>query len=216
MAQYGKAEYWEERYTRDQEPFDWYQRYAGIKDIITQYVTPAHQILHLGAGNSRLSEEMYDDGYIHSTNVDISQVVTKAMQEKYRDKQPTMNYLHMDARNMDFDANHFDAAVDKGTLDAILCGEGSTANANKMLSEVHRVLKHNGVYFVISYGQPPTRIPFLEKNEFDWDVTVQQVAKPTISTTAALATDDRDQPNVHFIYICKKKGKAPITEDDSQ
>jgi ubiquinone/menaquinone biosynthesis C-methylase UbiE len=74
------------------------------------------------------------------------------MQEKYRDKATTMRFIHMDARNMEFDNAHFDAAVDKGTLDAILCGEGSTANANKMLSEIHRVLKHNGVYFVISYG----------------------------------------------------------------
>jgi hypothetical protein len=25
---------------RDKEPFDWYQRYSGIKDIITQYIQP--------------------------------------------------------------------------------------------------------------------------------------------------------------------------------
>ena len=34
-AQYGKNEYWEDRYGKDKEPFDWYQRYGGIKDIIT-------------------------------------------------------------------------------------------------------------------------------------------------------------------------------------
>lgn len=34
MAQYGKAEYWEERYSRDVEPFDWYQRYFALRDII--------------------------------------------------------------------------------------------------------------------------------------------------------------------------------------
>jgi ubiquinone/menaquinone biosynthesis C-methylase UbiE len=83
-----------------------------------------------------------------------------------------MNYLQMDIRNMDFDPNHFDACIDKGTLDAILCGEGSTANATRMLNEIHRVLKHNGVYFVVSYGQPNTRLPFLEKPELDWDVAV--------------------------------------------
>ena len=96
MAQYGKAEYWEERYTRDAEPFDWYQRWSGIKEFITQYVLPTHQVLHVGSGNSRLSEEMYDDGFINSINIDISQVVTKAMMEKYRDKQ-TMRFIHMDA-----------------------------------------------------------------------------------------------------------------------
>ena len=37
MAQYGKASYWDERYTKDPEPFDWYQRYSGIKDLLAQY-----------------------------------------------------------------------------------------------------------------------------------------------------------------------------------
>ena len=53
MAQYGKAEYWEDRYQKDKEQFDWYQRYSGLKDIITQYVQPTYQILNVGAGNSR-------------------------------------------------------------------------------------------------------------------------------------------------------------------
>jgi ubiquinone/menaquinone biosynthesis C-methylase UbiE len=94
------------------------------------------------------------------------------MQEKYRDKATTMLFIHMDTRKIGFDSASFDAAIDKGTLDAILCGEGSTANANKMLSESHRVLKYNGVFFVISYGQASTRFPFIEKREFEWDVTV--------------------------------------------
>ncbi|CAG9332810.1 unnamed protein product [Blepharisma stoltei] len=213
MAQYGKAEYWEERYTRDAEPFDWYQRWSGIKDVLTQYVFPTHQILHLGCGNSRLSEEMYDEGFINSINIDISQVVIKAMQEKYRDKQ-TMRFLHMDGRNMEFDDATFDAVIDKGTLDAILCGENSTAHANKMISEVYRVLSPTGVYVVISYGQPPHRYPYLDKPELNWEITVHQVQKPTIASTAALATDDRDQPNVHYIYVCKKRGgrEAPRQE----
>ena len=53
MAQYGKSEYWEDRYQKDKEPFDWYQRYSGLKDIITQYVQPSFSILNVGAGNSR-------------------------------------------------------------------------------------------------------------------------------------------------------------------
>ena len=100
MAQYGKASYWDERYTKDPEPFDWYQRYSGIKDLLAQYArsifarTPLQRqtcrcgraycsvprlrllltlsravfrplqvkktdhILMVGAGNSRLTEDM--------------------------------------------------------------------------------------------------------------------------------------------------------------
>ena len=64
-------------YNRDKEPFDWYQRYTGIKDIITQYIQPTFQILNIGCGNSRLAEEMYEDGYQHLTNIDISFTVIK-------------------------------------------------------------------------------------------------------------------------------------------
>ena len=38
MAQYGKTSYWDERYTKDPEPFDWYQRYSGVRDLVNQYV----------------------------------------------------------------------------------------------------------------------------------------------------------------------------------
>merc|ERR1712151_270058 len=106
MAQYGKSEYWEERYTRDPEPFDWYQRWAGLKDTLLEYIQSTHEILMLGAGNSRLSEELYEEGYNKITNIDISNVVVKAMQEKYRDK-TGMGYMQMDARAMELPNSKF-------------------------------------------------------------------------------------------------------------
>lgn len=62
MSQYGKAEYWEERYTRlfsilnsrDPEPFDWYQRFSGVKDLIANCFTPESKLLNVGAGNSSI------------------------------------------------------------------------------------------------------------------------------------------------------------------
>ena len=59
MSQYGNPEFWEERYMKDKEPYDWYQRYGGIKDIVTQYVARDFKILMLGCGNSKMSEEMH-------------------------------------------------------------------------------------------------------------------------------------------------------------
>jgi hypothetical protein len=34
MSQYGQRSYWDDRYARDTEPFDWYQRYSGLQDIL--------------------------------------------------------------------------------------------------------------------------------------------------------------------------------------
>lgn len=85
---------------------------------------PENRVLNVGAGNSRLSEEMFDEGYETITNVDISQAVTKTMYEKFKDKGgPNFKYLQMDVRAMDFKENSFDAVIDKGTLDCILVRE---------------------------------------------------------------------------------------------
>ena len=40
---------------RDPEAFDWYQRYAGIKEQLTVYAEKTDRILNLGCGNSRAS-----------------------------------------------------------------------------------------------------------------------------------------------------------------
>mmetsp|Transcript_12368 Transcript_12368/g.24539 ORF Transcript_12368/g.24539 Transcript_12368/m.24539 type:complete len:209 (+) Transcript_12368:39-665(+) len=205
MAQYGKTSYWDERYTKDPEPFDWYQRYSGLRDLIAQYIQKDDNILMAGAGNSRLSEEMYDDGYTTVANVDISRVVIDQMLDKYRDK-PTMTWQQMNMCALEFPDESFDAVVDKGTLDSILCGEGSTANVAKMCQEVSRVLKPSGVYMVISYGVPDNRLNYLENEDYSWTVTVHQVAKPTVSASAV--PDTKDANSVHYIYCCVKGGGA--------
>ena len=42
---YGKATYWSDRYTKDTDQFDWYQRYAGIKSILAKYAKKKGAIL---------------------------------------------------------------------------------------------------------------------------------------------------------------------------
>jgi len=60
--------------------------------------------LNIGCGNSSnilksdlsiligLSEEMYEDGYQHITNIDISFTVVKQMQELYKEKIPNLPF----------------------------------------------------------------------------------------------------------------------------
>ena len=85
------------------------------------------------------------------------------------------------------------------------CGEGSVTNAHKALSEISRVLSTKGVYICVSYGIPEHRLQYLNKPEFGWDVlNPVNVYKPTISTSISLSNEDKDSPNYHYIYICKK------------
>lgn len=41
-------------------------------------------ILMVGCGNSRLSEDMFDDGFTTLTNIDVSRVVIEQMIARYR------------------------------------------------------------------------------------------------------------------------------------
>ena len=60
----------------------------------------------------------------------------------------------MDCKSLQFEDGSFDAVIDKGTFDSVLCGDGSGPNADLMLNEIHRVLSPSGVYICITYGQP--------------------------------------------------------------
>ena len=136
------------------EPFDWYQRYSGVRDLINQYVKREDVILMAGCGNSRLTEDMFEDGYTTITNVDVSRVVIDQMLEKYKDK-PTLQWQQMNVCALDFPDETFYVVIAKATVDAVLCGEGSTANVAKLCSEVSRVLKVCGVLCVdLSFALP--------------------------------------------------------------
>ena len=64
----------------------------------------------------------------------------------------------MDVRQLQYQDGTFDAVIDKGTFDSILCGDGSGPNAEQMLKEIHRVLAPQGVYICVSYGVKQQRI----------------------------------------------------------
>eukprot|EP01114_Cavostelium_apophysatum_P012156 TRINITY_DN2697_c0_g1_i1.p1 TRINITY_DN2697_c0_g1~~TRINITY_DN2697_c0_g1_i1.p1 ORF type:complete len:204 (+),score=21.80 TRINITY_DN2697_c0_g1_i1:71-682(+) len=196
---YGKASYWDDRYSRDLDPFDWYQRFGGIKHLISKSVKHAGRVLIVGCGTSRLSEDMLKDGFKDIVNIDVSSVVISHMTEKYKDT-PGLIFRTMDVMSMEFSDSAFDAVVDKGTLDAILCGENSTANADSMVSEIYRVLKPGGTYVVVTYGAPKMRLQYLEKPKFNWKVEVATIAKPQ-----GLASQEKQkEEDVHYTYILTK------------
>eukprot|EP00831_Metopus_contortus_P050327 TRINITY_DN4233_c0_g1_i4.p1 TRINITY_DN4233_c0_g1~~TRINITY_DN4233_c0_g1_i4.p1 ORF type:complete len:202 (-),score=33.87 TRINITY_DN4233_c0_g1_i4:121-726(-) len=177
---------------------------------LEQYIKPEHQILNVGCGSSRLSEEMYKEGFQHITNVDISPTVIKQLHERYKEESATMKFQVMDVRKLEFNAGTFDVVIDKGTLDCILCGEGSKASSDLMLREVYKVLSPSGIYICISYGVPTFREPILMKSEWNWTLTVEKVAKITLPPSKE-KTDPNDPKNFHYIYILQKQG-APLPD----
>jgi ubiquinone/menaquinone biosynthesis C-methylase UbiE len=203
MAQYGNPDYWEERYSKDTDHFDWYQRWTGVREIFNRFTSPNQRCLHLGCGNSKMAEDMYEDGYLSSVSIDLNARVIETMKARYRDK-PSLEFIQMDARKLQFEDSSFELAVDKGTLDSILCGENSTAHSLKYISEVYRVLSPGGVFLIVSFNEPSQRVPYLTKNEFQWEVSHFSIPKPVIPTNPSAVNDGKDGPGVHYVYVCVK------------
>lgn len=222
---YGEAWYWDKRYSQESGAFDWYQKYSSLAPLINLYLPRSyslhHRILVVGCGNSAFGEGMVDDGYAEVVNIDISSVVIEAMQKKYCNR-PQLTYMKMDVRDMSaFPTGSFDAVIDKGTLDSLLCGNDSRLNAGKMLDEIWRVLKDKGVYILITYGAPIYRLHLLRDSRL-WTIKLHVIDKIVSGESSEQAmrklTDpfplDDDgssvevalgkNPDVHYIFVCTK------------
>lgn len=207
MAQYGKAEYWNERYTRESEPFEWYQDYKGIRECLAPLIGAKTKILVVGCGNSRLSEEILNDKKPKKVvSVDISSVVIEQMEDNYRDE-PKLQFATMDVTKLEFQNESFDLIVDKGCLDSLLCSDEADRNADLALSEYFRVLSATGTVVCVSYGNEDSRVPYLTLPKYKWDLQqpVQHLNKPSIQMDVN-AEDEQEKAGSekHYCYVLRK------------
>jgi SAM-dependent methyltransferase len=79
-------------------------------------------------------------------------------EEKKQEEQDRLNYAA--------DDQSFDAVLDKGTLDAIVCGCGADHKSRALVAEAARVLKHGGAFVLITYGAPARRLGYLLPDDY--------------------------------------------------
>eukprot|EP00613_Pedinella_sp_CCMP2098_P041864 CAMPEP_0171789290 /NCGR_PEP_ID=MMETSP0991-20121206/65015_1 /TAXON_ID=483369 /ORGANISM="non described non described, Strain CCMP2098" /LENGTH=471 /DNA_ID=CAMNT_0012398619 /DNA_START=50 /DNA_END=1465 /DNA_ORIENTATION=+ len=92
-SKYGSGPaYWDQRYMEeDGHPYDWFQRYGHkdenteLRKVIREYVPAKGYIMVVGAGTSRMSEEMNADGYRTILNTDVSGVAVRLMTARYKE-----------------------------------------------------------------------------------------------------------------------------------
>jgi EEF1A lysine methyltransferase 4 len=138
MPNYGDPKYWDKRYLDNEGTiFDWLEDYSSLKPLFEDLIPHKRvRILVIGCGNAPMSEDMYDEGYELIHNIDISSVVIKQMRERnqFREK---MTYEVMDCTDMNsIPDNFYDVAIDKSTIDALLCGDNAYLNVAKMTREI--------------------------------------------------------------------------------
>ena len=109
MSYYAEIEYWNERYqNQPKKTYEWLFKWSEVKELIEKEcvkgiyeggkivddekakdIRRTYQVLHLGIGNSEMSEEMYDDGYTQcNVNNDLSFVCINQMRNRNKELRP--------------------------------------------------------------------------------------------------------------------------------
>ncbi|XP_030289322.1 eEF1A lysine and N-terminal methyltransferase isoform X2 [Sparus aurata] len=151
--EFSSAEYWERFFKkRGEKSFEWYGDYNKLCGVLHKYIKVQHKVLVVGCGNSELSEQLYDVGYKHLTNIDISETVVTHMNQRNAERRPGLTFQQVDATQTPYEDASYQAALDKGTLDA-MASEEEGALARNMLAEVGRVLSVGGRYVCVTLAQ---------------------------------------------------------------
>lgn len=139
---------------------------------------PLEQILEVGCGGSALGEHI-QNAFVAAevVGIDISPVAVELSSNRYAGRSG-LSFRCMDALNLSFADESFDMVIDKGLLDTLQFRRKYKENRpqrERLLREVHRVLRPGGVYLIIT---PKARIQFLrdavpwrEVKKFDGSVT---------------------------------------------
>ena len=205
MPHYGDKKYWEEHYKKNEgETFYWLEEYPTLKKTIDSLKIPKNsgKILNVGCGNSELSENMYDNGYLNIYNIDISQKVINLMTERSKNR-PGIIYKVMDVCDIKYENNFFDLIIDKSTMDALSCGYYYYINIAKMLKEIQRVLKVGGYYMMVSYEEPESRMIHLNRKFLKFKIDILKIEQK----------GEKGKDNYNYIYLCQKLEGA---DEDSE
>ena len=60
--------------------------------------------------------------------------------------------------------------LDKSTIDALLCSDNPLVNVVRMMHHIYRVLVEGGLYFLISYGNPASRLIHMSRSHVNFDI----------------------------------------------
>ncbi|ETV92404.1 hypothetical protein H310_13292 [Aphanomyces invadans] len=212
MATAGKvpqsADEWDAKYKAAAcDYFDWYLSSAELQPhlqtILDRYDASC-EIFVPGCGMSELAFHLYEMGYEHVTNADTSAMAIQRMaREQDRRRATAMECVVLDAINMpDVPDQCFDVVVDKGLLDTVLCGANNIENAVALVHELHRVLKVNGTFVLISHGPPDTRLHYLTRETLEWTVhpptPIERAGRDGCMTS--LGT-----PRLCYMYTCHRQ-----------
>ena len=199
ICKFGEVEYWIKRYEEQKgKNYEWIENYQSLKPIIDNLnLDKNSKILNIGCGNSKFSEELYDNGYINNFNIDYCENVIEFMKLRNVNIRKNIVFEVMNAEKTSYINDYFDCVFDKGTFDSILSCKNSLTHIAKLTYEISRILKIGGIYFLISTGKPENRLDFLSNPHLSFDIKYIGISRI-----------ENDREIIHYIYICTKNQNA--------
>ncbi|MDI6738440.1 MAG: class I SAM-dependent methyltransferase [Nanoarchaeota archaeon] len=139
------------RYSDEQFAKEYYSRSkSGLKpyetDLVEKYLKNCKDVLVVGCGCGRETVPLVLKGF-NITAIDISKEMVKQTKRLCRELKAKANVYEMDAANLNFKDNSFDAAL---LFNCLIDQVPSHENRKKVCNELWRVLKPNGVCIAIS------------------------------------------------------------------
>ena len=156
---------WEEYYQCDDSVIEWH--FSIPLEVIADLVPIKSTCLVVGCGNSHLPRVIYNRREpLSLACLDSSQTCLDQLQQRDGASCPRMTFLLGNAVKLTkvlHGINKYDSIVDKGLLDALMCGEGWNDPIAQLLDEVGQVLRTGGTYLLVCYKLSSATREFLEQ-----------------------------------------------------
>ena len=181
------------------EPYEWHSSLKHHE--IFSSTLPAScidgSILVVGCGNSLLPIDLhnYHKGQSHIICLDYSSTCIAQLVDSWGSRS-NMSFVVGDAtrlENIPDVANvegEIDAIVDKGLIDALMCGEGWNGDVERLLTSAARQLKHGGTYVCVSYKLSTATKEFLldvgRNVGLEWEFDLEDQNNTRVSLSKAV------------------------------
>eukprot|EP00658_Telonema_sp_P-2_P018577 TRINITY_DN17286_c0_g1_i2.p1 TRINITY_DN17286_c0_g1~~TRINITY_DN17286_c0_g1_i2.p1 ORF type:complete len:223 (-),score=51.73 TRINITY_DN17286_c0_g1_i2:355-1023(-) len=186
--------------------FDWHQNYHKLDPLLQQYgVTPGKKVVILGCGNSKLPEDMADNGFNSIIGLDWSEVVIAKMQERCADRTgiewKTADVVDPESMKQIPDQSQ-DVVIDKALFDCLMSRPDSTDSVLGMLEQVQRILATGGLYILVTHGDVESRMWYLQNAKLkDWTIQNAQISILELGTEEENAKCSLK----HTLFACRSQ-----------